>query len=242
MGKIMKFDIGSLNEYTGSDLIFVIGAPGSRWSSTAKIICESSQVNISDRKSERQWSRPLTRLNGETGPIGSHFGAYWGPGNLFGQRFDYLHSLSKQELLSEFMEAFDNWDGKKVIKSHWFAYNIPYLNNVFPDAKIVMCYVPDVECWYWWHKCGGWGSKYANYSWYENDERMLEQIKQENSHILKFGIDRDLQFKRYETEELWRILDITPVDDISIKERRNLKKNKLAIYTGGWQDNFSGLI
>lgn len=199
----MKFKIDNLLEYEGEDLIFLIGAPGSRWSRTAEIIALSPDINISDRKPEREWHRPFIGMGGDYIEVGNHVGAYWGPGNLYGKNFDYIHSLTKEEMLTEFMGAFDTWDKIKIIKSHWFAYNIPYLNNMFPKAKIVLSYMSDYECWYWWQKCGGFGSGYANYSWYENDEKMLEKIKEENSNILKFATDKNVFLIHLSRKQIW---------------------------------------
>lgn len=239
----MKFKIDNLLEYEGEDLIFLIGTPGSRWSKTAELIGLSPDINITDRKPDREWHRPFESITGEKITVGNHVGAYWGPGNLFGKNFDYIHSLSKQDLLTEFMAAFDTWDKIKIIKSHWFAYNIPYLNNMFPKAKIVLSYMPDHECFYWWQKCGGFGSGYANYSWYENDERMLEQIKEENSHILKFGINKNLSFLFLNKKEIWDLLELShpPIEKQDDVFDRSKIIKKTAIYTSRVLDTFEVL-
>ena len=233
----MKFDVGDIDQYEGEDLIFLIGTPGSRWSSVHRIICESPSINNTDWSEEKSWTFMSEDVHGDIRATGGHFGSYWGPGNMYGQNFGRLDSLSKEQILKEFMDAYENWDKVKVIKSHWFAYNIPFITNMFPKAKLVSCYANDIDCFFWWHKSGGWGLGYANYAWYENDMRMLEQIKQENSHILKFSIDRDLDFKIIKRSELLTKLNLEVPNTTGDP---NLKV-KVTVYNNDYTTNFSHL-
>jgi hypothetical protein len=111
------------------------------------------------------------------------------------------------------MSPYDNWSGLKIIKSHWFAYSMDYLCNLFPKAKIVSCYTTDVESFFWWHKNGGWGLGYANYAWYENDDRLFQKIKEENANILKFNTDRDLTFKTTTAKKLWSKMKVPYIEN-----------------------------
>jgi hypothetical protein len=234
----MKFHIEDINEYTGSDLIFLIGTPGSKWSAVHRLLCESSHVNTTDWSEEKSWGDDVYGLDihGKINNLGVHKGAYWGPGNIYGKKFERLDSISKNEMISEFMDAFETWDKVKIIKSHWFAYNIPYLHHLFPKAKIVFCYGGDLESFYWWHKCGSWGMSYANYSWYKDDVRMLEKIKEENSNILKFCIDRDLDIKHMSKSWLYDRLNLP---DFSGEDHKTVCK--VAVYSGEYVSNFSYL-
>ncbi len=234
----MKYDIDDIKSYDGSDLIFLMGTPGSKWSSVHRMLCENPAINITDWSEEKSWGDDVFGLDmhGNINNLGVHKGSYWGPGNMYGKKFDRLDSLSKTEMLSEFMDAYENWDKTKIIKSHWFAYNIPYLHNLFPKAKLVFCYGGDLESFYWWHKGGGWGMSYANYSWYENDARMLEKIKEENSNILKFCIDRDVEFKKVHANELYEKIGLP-----HISEKNLMTKCKVAVYSGEYISNFSYL-
>jgi len=231
----LKFDIGNINSYKGEDLILLVGCPGSRWSSIHRLLSENPSINTSDWSEEKSWGDDVYGLgiDGKISTLGVHKGSYWGPGNLYGKNFDRLDALSKLEILSEFMDAYENWDKIKIIKSHWFAYNIPYIHNLFPKAKLVFCYGGDLESFYWWHKGGGWGMSYANYTWYNDDIRMLEKIKEENSNILKFCVDRDLEIKPILKSALYDKLDIayTP-------EKNAYTICKVAIYTGGYISNY----
>lgn len=166
-------------EYEGDDLIIAMGAPGSRWSGSIRAIQASVDVNTSDDDSERIYDL----VDGEM-PLGWHRGAYWGPYHEFGNNFDCLDDLTKEEVVSEFKRPFSNWNyGIKIIKSHWFSYHIPLLCEWFPKAKFIAFYMDDKFCFDWWHKVGGWNITYPHYDWYKNDERMQLQIEIENSCI-----------------------------------------------------------
>jgi hypothetical protein len=194
----LKFDVGDVVDYTGSDLVFLVGAPGVRWSVLFKAISESKSVNTSDWVNweyENTIQHKIKNFYGEVITAGSHRGTYWGPYNKYGQEFDQLNKLSKAEMILEFQRPFENWSGTKVIKSHWFAYHIDHLHGLFPDAKIVSCYANDMDCFFWWKKCGGWGMFYPKYNWYQNDENLISKIKEENYRLLKFNQDRDVPFE-----------------------------------------------
>jgi hypothetical protein len=236
-----------MDEYDGSDLIILIGVPGSRWSNVHRRICEHPDVNTTDWSEDRSWNTPTLDVHGDLKSTGGHRGSYWGPGNLFGEGFEYMHALSKQQILAEFMRAYDDWTGVKVIKSHWFAYNIPYLRNMFPKAKILCCYVNDVDSFFWWYHSGGWGLGYANYAWYENNVKMFEKIKEENYNILKYNIDRDINFKFYKRSELWGSLGLSKDPEVrgcSIAELEGdpLVKVKMAVCDGTYINNFYHLV
>lgn len=160
--------------YQGEDLIFAMGAPGSRWSGSIRCIQSQTDINISDE-------RPELKYDGEWG---WHRGAYWGPNHTQGHHFDKLDDMDYSECLSEIKKPFTDWDsGVKIIKSHWFSYHIPQLREWFPKAKLIAFYMPDDFCFDWWHKVGGWNITYPHYQWYENDERMRLQIEIENACI-----------------------------------------------------------
>ena len=233
----MKFEIENIREYDGADLILLIGCPGSRWSNIHSMLSENSQINNTDWSEEKSWESLTEGILGTVHRIGNHTGSYWGPGNMYGKNFGRLDLLSKEEILTEFMDAYETWDKIKVIKSHWFAYNIDYLHNLFPKAKIVSCYAGDLDSFYWWHKCGGWGLGYANYSWYEDDTRLLEKIKEENSNILKFNIDRDIDFKFMLRHELWENVGIPE----EAEHDTTYTNCKIAIYSGGHVPHFKHL-
>jgi hypothetical protein len=234
----MKFYIENIDTYEGEDLIFMTGSPGSRWSSTYKFMSENDSINTSDHKQGKTWDKDV-RQGKEFLKIANHRGTYWGPYNSHGKNFDKLNTLTKEEIISEFMYPFDNWDKIKVIKSHWFSYHIEYLSFLFPKAKIVSCYANDIDCFYWWHKCGGWGISYPNYYWYENDTRLLEKIKEENYRILKFNRERKVNFQTLSLYELYNSLNLSNDKE----EYKNIYvKSEVAIYMGNYIIDFDHII
>ena len=84
--------------------ILFTGAPGSKWSSVAKNIYRSPDIDQTDSTSERAYNKGVVR----------HTGAYFDPG-------------------MEFRNTRDNWDlpfsgtGKRIIKSHTFAHELDEL-------------------------------------------------------------------------------------------------------------------
>ena len=200
-------------DYTGSDLIFLVGAPGSRWSGIYRTLSESPDINDTDKSPQRVYNFPTSgdpKLVEKQPAVGQHSGAYWGPYNDVGERFDNLHNCSKEYIYNELSKAFINFNGKKIVKSHFFAYNLDYLAYMFPEATFLLCYKNDIICFSWWHTCGGWGINYPNYTWYKNDSNMLDKIKEENYNILKFAIDKEQTFKTYTVLELFNILNLEP--------------------------------
>jgi len=169
--------------YTGNDLILMTGPPGSRWSGLARAITSNVAVNVSDEKKEFTYSK----VNNNSPDLnGWHRGVYFGPYHMYGKHFDRLNLLSKEEILEEFQKPFKNWDGVKVIKSHWFAYHLPLLRKMFPEAKIVAVYNDAQKSFDHWHSVGGWNITYPHYDWYINDTVMKKQIDIENKFIVEF--------------------------------------------------------
>lgn len=171
--------------YQGDDLIFCMGAPGSRWSGSIRALQTCKDINTTDDSEERLYD--LTRVRPDDKPLGWHRGCYWGPFHEFGQNFDKLDDMTKEEALAEFKAPFTDWEpGVKIIKSHWFSYHIPLLKKWFPKAKLVAFYMESEDCFTWWHRVGGWDIEYPHYNWYKNDERMRSQIEIENACIQQY--------------------------------------------------------
>ena len=199
-------------EYQGEDLILITGAPGTRWSASIQSISSHPDINLSDHSEERQYERTAEYGDGSKAGIGWHRGVYFGPCHEFGKTFDQLETWSKEDLLTEFKKAFSDWEpGIKIIKSHWFAYSLDHLHKCFPKARIVAYYLPDELCLQWWQVVGGFDIEYPNYDWYENNERMLQQIKIENACSIKFAAEKGVPFMRYNSlAEIHRALDLDP--------------------------------
>lgn len=177
-------------EYQGEDLIIVTGAPGSRWSGVIRMLTLMyKEINMSDNTNDYVYRK---KVDGQT--VGWHRGAYWGPNNSAGHKFDVLNTLTKEEIIKEFKAPFSDWHtGTKIIKSHWFAYHLPQLRQMFPKATMWAFYDTNEECYNWWHHVGGWDIYYPDYSWYEYDSKMKEQIAIENHNI-----ETTFELKKYE--------------------------------------------
>jgi hypothetical protein len=97
----------------------------------------------------------------------------------------------------EFRNEEKHWDepfsgeGIRVIKSHTFAYHLPYLMDF--GCPIHLVYRTNQECFDWWHQCGGWNIKYPNYNWYRDDDNMIEQIQMQNLLITEFVQEHELE-------------------------------------------------
>ena len=91
------------------EYIFLAGAPGSRWSSIAKHLYSSPQINTSDSDSS------YTKPNEE---VPMHVGTYWDPGMEYGNKFDVIDTLSKEYIEDQFNSPFIKNDKTKIIKSH----------------------------------------------------------------------------------------------------------------------------
>lgn len=222
------------NDYEGENLIFLTGAPGSRWSSAHNRLTQGSSDFSPSELSSTFWRMRTVQHSAPF--IAGHGGIYWGPGNLLGQKFDNLHNCSKEYILDEINKGFTDNKGVRLVKSHWFSYNLNYLANMFPKAKIILCYADELECFYWWHKCGGWGMPYPNYTWYENDEGMLRRIKEENYNILKFCSTHNLQLEYQTISSLCQSLGVK-FDKIKDAELNC----KTAVFTGEIVADFTHL-
>lgn len=185
---------------TGKDLIFATGAPGSKWSRILALIALHPSVNSSDKDKFPKYNMEVMFLNGKTGKVGNHSGAYFGPYNHVGEKFEDLTILSKEEFLEEIKKPFDDWDtGIKIIKSHWFSYgnNLEWLRENFPDSKIILSYNGEEVAFKWWHFVGGWDIDFPIYTWYDNDSRMYEKILEENTGIINFAKQNMIPIKFY---------------------------------------------
>jgi hypothetical protein len=213
--------------YQGEDLIFAVGAPGSKWSGLLNALTFHKNINDGDKADHRQYF--IYYKQAETGQVlrmGWHFGVYFGPGNEHGENFDDMSKLSKEEIVREFAKPYESWDGVKIIKSHWFAYNLDVIEKYFPKAKIILVWAPDESCFDWWTHLGGWNITFPVYTWYDNNERMKTQIKEENAWILKFIFEKNLKIIKGGIKEVCTLLDFdTSTDSFKEFDPTDLSKN-----------------
>lgn len=201
----------------GQDLIFATGAPGSKWSRILTTLGLHPQINNTDKDKFPKYNLLTKMASGRTVPVGNHSGAYFGPGNGYGEKFYDLTTLSKQEFLDEISKVFDNFTtGIKIVKSHWFSYgkNLEWLQENFPQAKIILIYNGDDIAFKWWHFVGGWDISFPTYTWYQNDKNMFNKILEENKGILDFASNNLIPLKIFTSfQEFLKELDLDTSTD-----------------------------
>lgn len=171
--------------HTMNRYILLTGAPGSKWSSVAESIYQSSDVDRSDISTARAY---------EQGSV-KHTGAYFDPG-------------------MEYDNALKNWDlpfsgtGKRIIKSHTFAHQLPSLKA--QGYPIVMVYRNDVDCYNWWIDAGGFDITYPRYDYFKPLDNMWNHIQQQNKDIMQFVKDNQENITNAtNSQELCRSLGLT---------------------------------
>ena len=153
------------------------GAPGSKWSSVAKNIYYSPNIDTTDYSDARTYYHDAS---GKRELM--HLGAYFDPGMEFDLP-DNLSQLSKSELEHIFDSAFSG-KGVRIVKSHIFANNIDFLRACWPNYPVVLVHRPDDACLGWWVKCGHFDISYPDYAnYYQNLKQMASIITKQNAGI-----------------------------------------------------------
>jgi hypothetical protein len=192
--------------------IFLAGAPGSKWSSVAKNIYYSNDIDRSDYRND--W----TYYHDASGQMElMHLGAYFDPGMACPLPED-LTVLDRAQLENCFDLPFDpKATGTKIIKSHIFAYesNIRHLRREFVDCAIVLVHRSDDACLGWWVKCGHFDITYPDYHEYYRDlKTMAGIIAEQNDGIEQVMASTPTAVSVRNNHQLCRILGIAqpPVD------------------------------
>ena len=186
--------------------IFIVGAPGSRWSGVAKSIYYSDQIDQSDDTPERTYFNPNSPAKAKQL---MHRGAYFDPGMEFGNELEDFDSLSKEDLEKIFNAPFQGSDKIRIIKSHVLCYHVEKLSKMFGDP-IVLVYRHDEDCFDWWKQAGGWDITYPNYKWYKDDATMKQQIALQNQAVRKFVYENKL-YSLNNNNQLQKYLGISSI-------------------------------
>lgn len=158
--------------------IFVVGAPGSKWSSTVLNIYHSPSIDQSDYSEDRTYYHDAT---GEM--MLMHIGAYFDPGMEFGDFFDEIENYTKEQCEEEFDAPFSG-EGVRIIKSHVLCNKIDFLRKHWPECPVVTVYRPNDACLGWWVRCGEFFITYPLYhDYYENLPKMAKIIDRQNAGI-----------------------------------------------------------
>ena len=154
--------------------IFIVGAPGSKWSSVAKNIYHSADIDSSDSS--------LIRTYNNSDHV-NHAGAYFDPGMEFGNNFDCIDQYSRTYNEIEFNKPFTG-TGIRIIKSHCLSNHIDYLKQSWADCPIILVYRDNDVCLGWWVRAGGFDITYPDYKpYYQNYQKMAQYIDQQNLGI-----------------------------------------------------------
>jgi hypothetical protein len=180
--------------------IFMAGAPGSKWSSVAKNIYYSPDIDRSDDNIDRVYASSVA-YNGTT----MHLGSYFDPGMEFGVWFDRLNEYSKEACEKEFDRPFSG-SGVRIIKSHMFMYHVEFLKQHWPDCSIILVHRGDDASLGWWVRCGGFNISYPDYNKYYRDlDFMAEEITRQNAAMRPYW---DLGSFVYNNHELCNRLSL----------------------------------
>ena len=170
--------------------IFMAGAPGSKWSSVAKNIYFSPDIDRSDSSPDREhWDN-----TSDTSQL-MHTGAYFDPGMEFD--LSQQMNLESREHLEEFFDSAFAPDGKgiRIIKSHTFAHHLDFIKKTWPECPIILVHRPNDACLGWWVRCGHFDITYPNYTnYYVNLKNMAQQIDAQNQDILEAWYDNNCFF------------------------------------------------
>lgn len=160
------------------------GAPGSKWSSIAKIM--TSGFDTSDRSEERTYSH--SKFSG-------HAGSYFDPGMEF--------PMAR----SQWDKPFSGENGLRLIKSHTLGVRLDEF-----DETCIMVYRNDVECYRWWHEAGGFDITYPNYEFFEDSWEMWGWIQAINKGIMKEVYEKECR-RVYDLSQLLNAVGVVSYDE-----------------------------
>ena len=184
-------------------LVFTTGVPGSCWSMISNRFKRTiAGFDRTDEVDDHNYKMPeahsIHRYNiiDPTWKQTTHHGSYFGPYHKFGHGFDNIpNNYSTESFLKECLAPFsDTRKNKKLIRSHWFAYNLDWLWDNCKGHQILMIQRDPVMAEEWWYSMGGWDINYPVYKWYENRERMTAQIQIENDSVISFAQKHNIEW------------------------------------------------
>lgn len=192
--------------------IFVAGAPGSKWSSVVKNIYFSPSIDQTD------YSDARTYYHDASGTLDlMHLGAYYDPGMEFGGFFDQLEHYTPTECEAEFDRPFTG-SGTRIIKSHVFTHQIPFLKQHWPDCPIVLVYRPDDACLGWWVRCGHFDITYPLYEEYYKNLREMGRIINHQNRDLRTAWD---SYSGTEVTDNYMLATVLGIDQPPEQYRQN---------------------
>lgn len=196
---------------TNYKCIFTTGAPGSAWSMISQRLKKNlKDFDFSDETKNRSYNIPLNHsvnfsVKNKDWQGKTHSGAYFGPYHEFGNNFDDLNFYNTpDDFYQECLKPFTDCNNSlKLIKSHWFAYNLHWLWNHCKGHSLFLIWRDPVAAEDWWYNMGGWNINYPIYTWYESSEKMHQQIILENQLITEFAEEKNISWYSYDTDDSW---------------------------------------
>ena len=165
--------------------LFFTGVPGSHWSAIAQDLEMIPGFNTSDHGESRDYS---------PGHYTGHKGAYFGTGMEFTADIENIPADIRNQHLNS---PWTTGAGTKIVKSHEWAYKLPFIKNNFPNDWIMLVYRPDMPSFAWWHEAGGFNIKYPSYAAYKDSTTMLSEIVKQNQAILNYGYSVDATWNHF---------------------------------------------
>jgi hypothetical protein len=221
-------------------LVFTTGAPGSCWSMISNRLKKIMPwFDKSDEMLERKYKMPeehasrYYNVNDPNWNQTTHNGAYFGPYHEFGQGFDNIPTnYTKDEFIKECLQPYsDDTRPNKLIRSHWFAYNLDWIWDNFKGHKMLLIWREPELAEQWWYSMGGWSIDYPIYTWYENTTKMSIQIKEESDLVLDFAKRHNIEWWDFDAEGQWLYSRFTNTKYIEPKANPMIKDNiKVAFF------------
>lgn len=190
-------------------LIFVTGAPGSAWSMISNRLKKAFEsFDKSDETPDRKYQIPDHHKSqyqvSDPSWVGhTHMGSYFGPYHEFGEGFDNIQAnYTRETFLEECSKPYiDPSKPNKIIRSHWFAYNLDWIWDNCKGEKMFLIWREAEAARDWWYNMGGWEINYPIYTWYQNPERMWEKIQEETSLLWDFAQRKNITLVDYDDDE-----------------------------------------
>ena len=185
--------------------IFMIGAPGSKWSAVSKNIYYSPDIDRTDYSDARTYYHHDSWGTMQL----MHMGAYFDPGMEFGGFFDEIDCYTREQCEAEFDRPFTG-TGVRIIKSHVVAHNIDFLKDHWPESPIVLVQRPDDACLDQWVKSGHFTITYPKYDQYYQNLRTMSQMISAQNRAIQAAVWRYKGHIVNTNTELAKALNIQP--------------------------------
>ncbi len=194
--------------------VFTTGCPGSMWSMISHRVKRNffKGFDNSDETPERSYFLPEDHKNTnytsttDLWKAKTHIGSYFGPDHGMGEKFDDLtyYDGRVEDFYAECMTPYNNPSRPfKLIKCHWFAYNLDWIWNNCKGHYLFMIWREPEFAEKWWYSMGGWEIKHPVYTWYGTPERMHDAIIEENRLIDEFGQRLNIHWYDYTADDVW---------------------------------------